>query len=255
LTIGDLYSSATLYKAAERWYRRAATIDPKQYERLALSLAQQGRVKEAITLCAGAAGSDKSSRPAVTLASILVRTQPTPEDFKQADPILNKAAADHKDDANLLISLANLRILQNRPDEACQLYRRVLDAQPKHVVALNNLATLLAEQPGKGALEAIQRADSAIELVGPQPGLLDTKATALLYAGKPGEAAAILGEAISSPNPDPRYYLHLAAACDRLGEAGRAREALARAERGELTRQLLTDGDRRILAELSKKFR
>ena len=254
LTIGDLYSSATLYQAAERWYRRAAKIDPTRYERLALSVAQQGRVKEAITLCAGAAGSDKSSRPAVTLASILVRTQPTAEDFKQADPLLNKAAIDHKDDADLLISLANLRILGNRPEEACQLYRRVLEAQPKHVVALNNLATLLAEQPGKGA-EAVQFADRAIELVGPQPGLLDTKATALLYAGKPSEAAAILGDAISSPNPDPRYYLHLAAACDRLGDAGRAREALARAERGQLTRQLLTDGDRRLLAELSKKFR
>ena len=133
-------------------------------------------------------------------------------------------------------------------------WKRVLEIQPNHVVALNNLATLLAEQPGKGD-EAVRFADRAIELKGPQPGLLDTKGTALLYAGKSGEAAAILADAVSSRNPDPRYYLHLAAACDRLGESGRAREAFVRAERGELARQLLTDGDRRLLAELSKKYR
>jgi predicted Zn-dependent protease len=85
--------------------------------------------------------------------------------------------------------------------------------------------------------------------------LLDTKGTALLYAGKASEAAAILGEAAASRSSDPRYYLHLAAAYDRLGNAARAKEAFAIAQRGQLTRQLLTDGDRRLLAELTAKLR
>lgn len=253
LSVGGLYATAKQFTAMERWCRRAFRLAPERYEPLAMSLAQQGRIGEAIELCLEAAKSDKSARPATTLASVLLAGRPSAEDFRRAEPVLAQAARDHKDSAGVLNSLANVRIAQQRIDEACALLRQVLDLQAKNVVALNNLATLLAEQPGKES-EALKYIDRAIRIVGQQPGLMDTKGTALVYLGKANEAVECLKTAVLVPEPDPRYYFHLAVAYDRLGEVGKAREELAKARRGELTRRVLTEMDRRLLAELDKKF-
>jgi len=51
----------------------------------------------------------------------------------------------------LLTALANLRIVQQQPDEACRLYRRVVELQPRDIESLNNLATILGEQPSQAA--------------------------------------------------------------------------------------------------------
>ena len=160
----------------------------------------------------------------------------------------------HKDDAALLNSVATVRVAQKRTEEACALLRQIVESWPKDILALNNLATLLAEQRGKEN-EALEYIDQAIRIVGPQPGLLDTKGTALLLLGKPKEAAELLGLAAASRDADPRYFLHLAVAYERLGETGKAREAFARARHGDLAGYVLTETDRRLLTELEAKFR
>ncbi len=252
--VGDLYHGVDHFAAAERWYRKAMTLDKKQYHRVARAVAGQGRVREAIGLCVEGAASDTSLRAAMVAASLLLQGRPAAEDLAQAEPLLAKALAENKDSVELLISLANLRLVQQRPDEASQLFRRVLQRQPQNLVALNNLATLLGEQPGK-ADEALRHVDQAIQLAGPQPGLLDTKGTILLYQGKAKESLELLAAAASVPNADPRYHFHLAIAHYRLGDLGQAREALATSQKRDLSRQVLTDGDRRLLAELDAKLR
>jgi Flp pilus assembly protein TadD len=118
---------------------------------------------------------------------------------------------------------------------------------------LNNLATLLAEQPDKRQ-EALRYIDRAIGIIGPQAGLLDTKGMVLVFEGKPDEAVPLLEEAAATPQADPRYQFHLAVAYDRAGETEKARAALAIARKGNLTSQLLTPLDRQMLGELEKKF-
>lgn len=251
--IGGLYSTVGQHPAAERWYRRLVELAPERYEPLAVALARQGRMREAIELCQKAAQSDDSARPALGLATVLMLGKPTADDFQLAEATLTKAVANHKDDVDLLYALANVRVVQHKADEAVQLYQQILALKPMHVATLNNLATLLGEQPGKGR-QALQYIELAIQVVGPQPGLLDTKGMILVFDEKAGEAVPLLEQAAAAPRSDPRYHFHLAVAYDRTGQAEKARAALSAARKGELTRQVLTSLDQQMLADLEKKF-
>lgn len=253
LAVGNIYSAVEQHQAAERWYRRLAKLLPERYESLAMSLARQGRHSEAIELCVEAAKSDSSPRPAVVLASVLMIGKPTDEVFEQAKPLLDKAAEAHKDNAGLLASLANVRIIQQQTDDAVQLYRQVLKLRPKDVLALNNLATLLSEQSNTRK-EALQYVDQAIQIAGPQAPLLDTKGTILVYGGQADQAIQWLEEAASALKPDPRYHLHLAVAYLQLGEDKKARNAFRNAILGDLTDEILTPTDERYLSELKQKL-
>lgn len=127
--------------------------------------------------------------------------------------------------------------------------------QPRNVAVLNNLATMLAEQPeSEKRKEALEYVERAINLVGPQPGLLDTKGMVLFFDGKPDLALAALEEAVRDPSPDPRWWLHLAVVRERSGQLDQARAALQKARAGDLEHQLLTKMDRQLLADLAKRL-
>jgi Flp pilus assembly protein TadD len=232
-------------------------LDPDRYEPVATSLAKQGRIKEAIALCNEAGKTDTSVRPALMLTSILVSGRATPEDLasKETEESLKKALAAHKDQPALLASVANIRVLQDRPGEAIELYRQLLARQPRNVEILNNLATMLGEQPEpERRKEAREYVEQAISLAGRQPGLLDTKGMVLFYDGKPDQAVGILQEATRLPSPDPRYYFHLAVAYGRLEQLDKARAALQQALAADLDHQLLTKADRQLRTDLEKKL-
>jgi Flp pilus assembly protein TadD len=144
--------------------------------------------------------------------------------------------------------------LQQRLKDAADLYQEVLKLRPKDVVTMNNLATVLAEQPN-GSREGMRYVEQAIALVGPQPGLLDTKGMLLVFADKAEEAVPLLEMATAAPNADPRYYFHLAVAYLRTGDIEKARSSLKRAYDGDLTGQILTPGDKKLLAELEQSLK
>jgi len=250
LAVGEIYTAAGQHQLAEQEYRRLLELDPHRYGPLAMSLAQQGRAKEAVDLCMEAAKTDTSAKPAITLAAVLVSGRPTAEALRRAEPFLVEAAQQHNDSAELLLSLANLRVVQQRTNDAVKLYRQLLGLNPRHLLALNNLATLLCES-GRPAdrQEALKYIGQAIDITGPQAALLDTKATILLHDGKADQAVPLLEEA-STSGDDPRYDFHLAVAYHRLGDDDKARTALETAEKGKLEAQVLTPTDRKLLQEL-----
>jgi tetratricopeptide (TPR) repeat protein len=253
-TVGDIYQWTGQYAAAERWYRRLVKIAPDGYERLAMSLAKQGRTQDAVTLCDEAAKTDKSARPARRLAGVLVSGQATAEDLKRAEPLLQKALQNYKDDIVLMANVANVRVIEGRPDEAIELYRQIVQRQPRSPEMLNNLASLLSEGPEpEKRKEAMEYIEQAIELSGPQADWLDTKGLILVYDGKAEQAVGLLKQAASAPRPDPRSSFHLAIAYARLGDTEKARAALKQARAGDLDHQLLTKMDRQQLADLEKK--
>ena len=253
LAMGNLYATLDQHKAAERWYRKLVAIRPDVYLPLVNSLAKQGRVREAVELCGEAAKSDDSARPATAMAMALLAGKPSADDFAFAEPLLAKAAADHKNAPDFLDALASVRVVQKRLDEATDLFRRVLTIKPDNVSTLNNLATLLAERP-ESRQEALQCIDRAIEIAGPQPGLLDTKGMILVLENKPKDAVPLLEQAAATPLSDPRYHFHLAVACDRAGRPEQARAAYLTALKNHLTSQILTPTDQTMLAEMKKKF-
>jgi Flp pilus assembly protein TadD len=218
---------------------------------LARVIACQGRYDEALDLCEKATEKDNSPIPVITAASILLEGRPAPKDFEQAEKLLGKAAETFRDQPNVLNTLAAVAILQSRMDDAAALYRRVLELRPRDIVAMNNLATVLAEQPDKLS-EGKELVERAIAQVGPQAGLLDLKGMILLGENKNNEAVQVLEEAASSAQADSRYCFHLAAAYMQAGKPEKAREAFRRAIALQLDRQILTPGDKKLRTELEQ---
>ncbi len=249
LAVGDLYSSLDLHAAATRWYEHYRELSGA-YEPLCLSLARQGRCGEAIRLCREAAQTDDSARPAVALVAALTAGEPTEDELSEAEPLLERALAEHADEPAVLWGLGNLRLAQGRLPEAIGLFEQLVKLRPNHSPALNNLAALLCEVPERRD-EALKYVDQALRIAGPDPNLLDTKGTLLLRQGKPEEARPLLEQAVdASSEPDPRYQLHLAEACFRLGDTERALALLNDAQETGLDRELLTPGDQQALADL-----
>jgi predicted Zn-dependent protease len=103
------------------------------------------------------------------------------------------------------------------------------------------------------ALEYAERAIAAAPQ--PLPFLQDTKAKALLHQGKAGEALVVLEPIIKRwPQTDPRVYLHLALAYDRLGREAEAERALSQARERGLAASELTAGDRQWYDDLEVRL-
>ncbi len=247
--LGELYTSLKNHAAAERWHRQLVALAPEQYPLLVGSLTRQERLADAIDVCGEATKADSTTRPAMVLTVALTEGRPTEQDFKQAAPIIAAAVAKFPADVNLLYAVSLVNLLEQNYDDGIDHYRQILKANPQHVPALNNLAMLLAERPAARD-EAIRLIDRAIEIVGKDPGLLDTKGAILVYSSRPVEALPLLLSATRDDNADPRHHLHLAVAYRDLGKLDEAKAQLKIAIDRKLDRQLLMPTDQRLLAEL-----
>jgi tetratricopeptide (TPR) repeat protein len=253
-------------KAYQDWASR-----PEHPERLLLYaafLGRQRRVKEALDLCERAW--DRCPPEAVAATSVaVVRANAANanatgaaggEHAKRVERWLEAAIKKGRTGTGtgtaLLLSLADLRDFQGRYDDAEVLYRRVLDMDSDNVAALNNSAWLLARQHRDSKSksgEALRRINRAIELLGPEARLLDTRAVVYLAAGQSEPARRDLREAIAQDRASS-FYFHLAEA-ERQGKLRQAARAALRTarERGltaDALHPLERPAYRRLLAEL-----
>jgi eukaryotic-like serine/threonine-protein kinase len=110
-------------------------------------------------------------------------------------------------------------------------YRASLARQPDVASAANNLSWCLASMPGRGDPdEAVRWAQKAVDLVPNNPHNRNTLGVALYRAGRFAEAAILLDRNIAQDAATSGYdWVFLAMCKQRLGQAGLARHALARA--------------------------
>ena len=236
---------------AEPWYRKAVEADRKFYPLLVQNLVARGKTSEAIELSSREARAAESADSVTILANALLAAPADKEAMARAENLLLKGLANHPQDAQLALAVANVRAVQHRNEEAQQLYRQVLRLDSQNTVALNNLATLTAEIPGQSQ-QALRYIEQAIELSGEQPALLDTKGMILVKEGRADEAVSLLRRAVTGPQTDPRYHFHLAVALYRTGETEEARGALETALSNDLRQQILTASDLRYLQNLEE---
>ena len=235
--------AAKLLGEAERLYRQDAQAEPDRQLALAAFLARQRRFDEALAIVAAAGhAADPNDLAQVFVELTAGEEQGAGGKGQKAasraavggriEKLLLAAIEEHGHAPNLLIALANLRMQQDRFDEAIDLYREVLKKDAAKIVAMNNLAMLLGlkKQHLDDALGIIDR---AIATVGPLPALLDSRATVYLALDKPREALADLDEAVKA-EPRPNREFHRALALDRLGQPKAAARALAEARRQKL---------------------
>jgi tetratricopeptide (TPR) repeat protein len=247
--LGDLLFGLNEFSGAEMWYRHLLKADPTRFEFLVAALAQQRKHSEVLRVCEDAAKTDKSSKPVIVLANAIFETSWTAEQTKPADPFISTALERFPEDRGLLYTAGLVRIVQDRSDDAIVLFRKLVSLEPNNVAALNNLALLLAERPDDRK-EALQLIDRAIEISGGEPSLLDTKGTILIHDGQAATSISILESAANSPNPDPRYRLHLALAYRESGNLAKAKQELTLSMNQRIEGIRLTANDRRLLHDL-----
>ncbi len=247
--IGNLYSNLGKHAAAETWYRKLSTALPQSFEPLADALVKQGRIREALELFQEQMSNPDTARPALVMLSIIMTVSLDADARTEVNRLLGTALRMHPRDGQLLTAAANWQVVQNQTGDAIKLYRRAIQINPRDPVALNNLATLLAETPD-GRKEALQLIDRAIEIVGSEAGLLDTKGTILVFDGQSQQAVEVLKIATREPNSDPRFQFHLALAYHNLKAEAQAKAELQSALERDLEKQVLTTTERQLLSDL-----
>ena len=230
----DLAQSAPGKKLApplEQLFRTCADKRPEEMPRFVLYLSRQKRLAEALDYCAQLW---KECKPETAASASLVALRggsASADDCRRVEQWLTDAMQrDTEKQRQLLfmVNLADLRDIQGRYAEAETMYRQVLARDPSNLVALNNLAWLLALREGNRE-EALALINRAVDLVGPQGELLDTRAIVHLAMKRPELANQDFVEAIRETPTTSRYLFHLAQAHRLANNAEAARTALQQA--------------------------
>jgi cellulose synthase operon protein C len=220
---------------AKRMYERLvdkADKDRKPDALLALAgfLGRNGHLKESLDIYSEQLRNEPHPERIIgTALFILYQTNSGTEDWKRVEGWLQEALPKAKEGqrAALQKQLATLYNLQSRFDDSETTYRLSLKENPRDTLSMNNLAWLLATK-GQKADEALTHIQRAIDLDGPLPGLLDTRAIVYLAQGKSESAVKEL-EDIVIDNPTGTSYFHMAQAYHAAKNKPAAREALQKA--------------------------
>jgi tetratricopeptide (TPR) repeat protein len=150
--------------------------------------------------------------------------------------------------------LADLYELQGRYDEVETVCHKVLETKPGHLVALNNLAWLLALRSQR-AEQALTYIDRALQLYGARPELLDTRAMVYLALGRVSDAIDDLQRTIAI-DPSATRYFHLTRAYYQAHDSEKALASLAQANASGLSLERLHPTEhsayRNLMAQLNQ---
>ncbi len=128
-------------------------------------------------------------------------------------------------DAMVRHILASVQLSGKQLKEAAQNYRLLVGANPKDVIALNNLAWVLGELKDP---QALAYAEQALKLAPKDGGVLDTYGWQLVLAGQAKKALPYLREAVKAQPNNPEIRWHLAVALENSGDKAAALEELDR---------------------------
>jgi tetratricopeptide (TPR) repeat protein len=131
--------------------------------------------------------------------------------LKRTEILIEQIGGMYPTDAAVQWQLASYYVAQGNLQKGTTRYRSVLEHDPNHVIALNNLAWLLSHGKTAELVEAKQLIQAAIDLAGPVPQLLDTQATILTVAGENQKAVEVLQAAIEETDTSVMQF-HLAVA-------------------------------------------
>ncbi|MCC7087143.1 MAG: tetratricopeptide repeat protein [Pirellulales bacterium] len=251
LATGQLYLQVEQPKAALPYLQNAYEGVATAYVPLVSTLVQLKQIQEAMDICRKVAEDRANAQPAVILATALLTTGATPTDMEIGEPIFSTALQKYGDNIELLMALASIRFMQGRYSDVISLSQQVLDRDPNHVLAMNNLASLLAESDDRASrARSIEIIERALKIEGRLPTLLDTKGMALFHQGQTDEAVKYLKEAVAGSPSEPRFLFHLAVAYHRLGDREQAKSNLQLAREKKLPLNQLTPTEKRLLEEL-----
>ena len=147
----------------------------------------------------------------------------------KARKVLQRWLARHPDDLRVREALAEQYLLERRWRDAARQYEAVLERQPRHALALNNLAVIYGDSDVARALDYARKAH---RLLPRAPFTNDTLGWLLTRSGRAQEGIRYLRAAITRQASNAEFQYHLAVALHQLGRLEEARQELDRALAG-----------------------
>ena len=241
-----------LLAAAETLYELHAESGADGQMVRAAFLARHDRLDEALDLAEEAAGECRPDILVGTIVDLLGRGTAPEAQRQRAEQLMRAGLERHERPTGLLLALADYYAYVRRNREAKELYREVLDRRPDQVLALNNLGVLMALEGVQldSALAMIQR---AIEVAGPSPSLIDSRATIRLARGEYQEALADMTAVLAEAPTAAAHFRH-AQVLHRLGLRSAATEAWEEALRMDLTPESLHPLERSAYEALRREL-
>lgn len=246
LAPGELLKLATvaedlgLTDLAERLFRKLVAQQDRLEDQLHLNrfLIRSGRVGDAIDLCEQLWRASPNPEALVPHLLDVVVNDKSKDRMSHLERIagwLQKGLEQRPQSSIMMLGLGNLRERQGRFAEAEELYRRDIDqGGGGKMVALNNLAWLIALREEKPSGTALKLINLAIDGNGPMPELLDTRGVVYLRSGDFKRAIEDLKQAVVS-SPSAAKYFHLAQAYLAAGQKDEAKQTLDNALAAGLT--------------------
>ena len=146
----------------------------------------------------------------------LARLDVTEGKLDAAHKILSRLLATSQADPELWLYMGWLANTEKNYSQAVSYFRKVIEADPANVVALNNLAYLLASQNDQFD-EALKYAQQVKEIAPDNKGVDDTIGWIMYRKGLYPSAVKYLESAAGGP-PDPVVRYHLGMAYVRVGD-------------------------------------
>ncbi len=160
-----------------------------------------------------------SSETAIKLHAVLGAAKRGAE----ADRLAATWSKEHPRDAAFRFYLGDQALARNELKVAEAHYRSVLEIQPDNVLALNNVAWLMAQQKQPGALALAEKAN---QLAPNQPALMDTLAYVLALEKQPQRAVELQKKAMAQAPQNNGLRLTLAKIYLENGDKVNARAEL-----------------------------
>jgi cellulose synthase operon protein C len=229
---GEKAAQTLVLAEMERLVREYVTRHPETDFLIPFVLLQQGRTDEALDLAE--ASWPKADVKALTaeasglVGSVNLRSSQN----QRLEQLLLRIADKSNRPVEILLVIGSLQ-MREHPQDAAQTYREVLAKDENNIIALNNLAVVLALQ--KVNVDEAQRlVNRAIDIAGPVPAMLDTRALVRMASGQVVAAVADLDEAIQD-DPRQTLYFHRALASWQIGRKGDTPEAVRETQKRAAT--------------------
>jgi tetratricopeptide (TPR) repeat protein len=238
---------------AEPLYRAEAARSkrPEAVLILAQHLSRK-KLPEALDLCERAWKTCPPEMVGFTCVAVLRLGRAADEQYRRVDGWFTAALASHPRVPLLTAAYAEFQGARGRYDDAIQLYRKVHEQRPDDPVPLINLAYLLAYTGGATA-EALDCARRAVELAGPVPVILDTRAAVYIKVGQADKALEDANAALTLA-PSPVGYFHLARAQHLANNKAAAVEAYQKALSAGLRPGTIHPLEQPAMGELAKRL-
>jgi tetratricopeptide (TPR) repeat protein len=253
----SLLQSLGQYAEAEKLWRAYVKVDPRATIVLAKCVGLYSDLDEAFSLLEASLRHNKPRDVMLVGMQILRarRAHAQEKHFVQLGRWYQAAREADPASTELELSLGEVREMRGELDKAEEIYRKALarnDLPPEQrATAANNLAFILSTQR-KNTEESLRLIDEAMQVIGPNSDLLDTRGVVYLAADQSDKALADFQEAVLVPSA--MKWVHLAFAQHALGEPELARLSLKKAQEADLKREDLYDAEWTRYEQLAREL-